>query len=205
MSHTRAWGRSAVVGGGSTREVICEDCIQSTVKCADCFIDDHIHMPFHWARRWDILRQFFVRTDISVVRGDQRPYAVPLGHNGNVCPHYTPNELLEHARELPEGVILTVVDVNGIHGTRFMFCSCSNAPPRHVQLIRAKLLPGTTRFPLTVVTFTALRMYRSNDLVSKGNAQDYLRSLQRATEETRYWDIPVRMTYLYSGSPLITL
>lgn len=160
---------------GAARTVSCEDCSDPRLTCSNCFVDQHVGTPFHWARRWDKEAGFFSKVDISKVMHPKN-YAIPLGHDGSHCPHHRGD------LEPPDGVKFTVVDFNGIHGTRILFCTCDKSPPRHIQLVRAKMLPASVRAPETAATFGVLRSYRAHDLAAKGTAQDFLRATQRMTD-----------------------
>lgn len=180
-------GKECGCGMGRLREVACEDCQSGEVVCRECFVETHHHTPFHWPRVWDGKGGFFARRDISMLWED-RAYSIPLGHNGFNCSHHSPAMLQTYGRKIPIGVKFTVVHNNGIHGTRVLFCSCSTSPSKTTQLIRSRLFPASVRNPITATTFSALHLYRTIDLVAKGSAEDFLRALQRMTDETRYWD-----------------
>lgn len=176
---------------GLARTVSCGECHQASVVCERCFIRSHRLQPFHWAMVWDEEAGFFTKKDISTLHDGSGQYTISLGHGGAPCAHFSPDELAKHNRPPPTGIPFTVIDNNGIHGTRLQFCSCVDSADRHVQLIRAGLFPASAKLPVTAVTFEALRAYRMHDLVSKGNAQDYLRALQRLSDDVMYWTSPV--------------
>jgi hypothetical protein len=179
-----------ICGRGKCK-TICEDCISPQMVCDECFIEGHRHNPFHWAKQWDSDAGFFVRRDISTLRGTQG-YAIPLGHNGERCPHELSELREQENREnTAPGIAFTVVHSNGIHGTRVQFCSCMSNIPRRIQLVRAKLFPATTKLPLTAFTFSALRQFRMHSLQSKCSAQDFLSSLRRLSDNVHVTDVPV--------------
>lgn len=173
----------------SIRNIYCEDCLFSEPCCEECFITDHRRNPFHWAWRWDNDAEHGVRVDISKLRVNG--YAVPLGHHGLRCPV---RESI-HGKMKHGGIGFTVVAPNGIHGTILETCKCdveSPTPSRSTQLLRAKLFPATTKFPITAFAFPFLRAYRAISFRTKCSAHDYLRAFQRLSDNLRPSSVSVR-------------
>ena len=121
----------------------CYECTGYETSCCQCFVEAHIHNPFHWAEVWDTLQGFFIRHDISKL-----DHIIQLGHNGKQCPSPCGERLF------------TVVDDNGIHSTRLSFCGCKEIPPNKIkQLMHARLFPSTTREPQTPFTINMLKRF----------------------------------------------
>ncbi|KAF4608969.1 hypothetical protein EYR40_001322 [Pleurotus pulmonarius] len=153
------------------RLVHCRDCLQFQPTCKDCFIDCHTNNPLHWAEVWNRDHGYFVRHDLSVLAPD---FSIHLGHHGNKCPN---------ARS---PVLFTIVDTNGIHGTRLSFCGCLDAPSGETfkieQLMAAGLFPGTTRAPQTAYTFRFKADLHLHCLESKKSVFDHLGATRRKSD-----------------------
>lgn len=155
------------------RLVQCQDCQDYQLSCKNCWIDNHLSNPWHWARLWT--GEFFVRSDISMLRDN---YAVQLGHHGHPCP----------TLDAPKPVKFTVTHSNGVHGTRISFCNCGTSS-RVEQLMRARLFPASTGEPETAFTFTAMREYDIHSSQAKTPAYDYFLSLRRLTDNIHTHDV----------------
>ncbi|KAJ7798689.1 hypothetical protein B0H14DRAFT_3092881 [Mycena olivaceomarginata] len=163
-------GRSGMIA-----DVQCHDCIGYRMSCKACFVEEHIHSPFHWAEVWDTTRGFFVRHDISKL-----DHVIQLGHQGEACPSPSPVRLF------------TVIESNGLHSTKLAFCGCREQPPDKIgQLMRARLFPATTRDPHSAFTISMLKQFQLHNLESKKAAYDYLGAIRRLTDNSFTADIPV--------------
>ena len=167
--------------GQGERKYHCLDCFQHPTKCSTCFISDHIQMPFHWAEKWN--GNYFERMDISKVG-----HVVSLGHGGARCPSVQLDT---------NSVNFIVVDTNGIHKTRFSFCSCVDHGTRVQQLMRARLFPASTDQPTCAFSFGVLRDFHLQTLESKKSAYDYLGALRRLTNNAKPDDVPVSELWLH--------
>lgn len=127
---------------GGRRTTRCHDCRQYLTSCSECFIQAHHNNPFHWADMWEEENGFFIRRDISLLGTS---WSLHLGHNRARCPH---------ANSL---ILFTIVDGNGIHGTRLTFCECSGNASHIVQLMDARLFPASACEPRTAYTFNVLK------------------------------------------------
>jgi hypothetical protein len=165
--------------GKRTRTVSCKDCFSPRLVCSECFIKNHRNNVFHWALAWDGTAGLFVKKDISTLR--KNGYAIPLGHNGDLCPNVKDNRE-EEEPTVPPGIIFTVVHSNGVHGTRIQFCLCSPERTRKTQLLRAGLFPSTVKLPSAALTFQVMRLFEKQSYDTKCSAQDFTRSLQRLTD-----------------------
>ncbi|KAI0027460.1 hypothetical protein K488DRAFT_61527 [Vararia minispora EC-137] len=156
------------------RTVVCRDCDQRLPTCESCFIDAHRNCPTHWAMLWNSEGGYFVRHDISQLAPHRTPgdiYAIQLGrHYGGTCSY--PGEAIP----------FTLVDLNGVHGTRIRFCKCCGAPEKHRQLMQAGFFPGTIARPQTAFTFRLMKHYHIQHLESKISAYDYIGSARRFTD-----------------------
>jgi len=171
-------GQVCSCGCGERRQVMCEDCADSTPTCTSCFVTEHSRNPFHWARLWDEDRGFAKRMDISGLKPGG--YAIPIGHSGERCPFRRTNP-----SEPIIGTSFIVLAENGVHNTLVEFCDCIGAQPHKVQLLRSRLFPATIKDPKMAFTFSLLRAYRIHSFESKGSAHDYLGALQRLTNNAR--------------------
>lgn len=167
--------------GSGLREVRCLDCTQLSPLCRSCWVEAHKHNPFHWAETWSHERGYFVRQDISTVLPDS-DYGIPLGHDGERCP--TPSK----------AILMTVVDLNGVHATKVTTCRCGDNS-RWRQLFDAALFPATVAEPQTAFTFRLLRHWQIMTLQSKITAYHYIRALRRLTDNVFTGNVPVRATH----------
>ena len=164
--------------GKGVRIVQCQDCQEYELSCQDCWINNHLKNPWHWARVWN--GSFFVRSDISTLREN---YAVQLGHYGKPCP----------TLDQPKPVKFTVTHSNGVHGTRLSFCNCGRGS-RVEQLMRARLFPASLVEPETAFTFSVMREYDIHSLQGKIAAYDYFLSLRRLTDNVHTDQVNVSMS-----------
>ncbi|KAF9058584.1 hypothetical protein BDP27DRAFT_1240595 [Rhodocollybia butyracea] len=155
-------------GSGLYCNVKCHDCFQYKATCEKCYIRDHFHNPFHWVRVWQ-REGWYLKADISYLDNNQYTIQLPCSR-GSLCKEPTnPN-------------IVTLVDMNGIHGTRISYCGCNGDPDRVQQLMNARLFPGSVRFPRTLMTFRVLDDYMKQNLASKKSLYDYIRALRSLSD-----------------------
>lgn len=156
----------------------CYDCTEYKISCNACFVEAHIHNPFHWAEIWNPSQGYFIHNDISNLG-----HTIQLGHNGKPCDAPSGNRLF------------TVIDGNGIHSTRLSFCGCREQPPNKIkQLMRARLFPATTRDPHSAFTVNMLKQFQLHNLESKKAAYDYLGAIRRLTDNSFTADVPASQT-----------
>lgn len=157
------------------------DCLHSLPTCSTCFVDNHLRCPLHWAEHFKTDIGFFIRVDIS-----ELGHVLTLGHNGDQCPSVTYNGNSSSKS-------MTLMDVNGIHLTKVMFCDCeSPCKDCFDQLLEAQMLPATTMQPETAFTFECLEDFMQHSLTSKKSAQDYLWAKRRQTNPLAPHTVKVR-------------
>lgn len=135
--------------------------------CEDCFVQDHTREWFHWAEKWD--GKSFKRLELQNLG-----LVIPLGHDGDFCPGVS-------KVTFPDD--LSVVDSNGVHKCSVQFCKCHGHESKALQLIRAGIFPATTKKPQTGFTFRCMRDFHAYTLASKGSAYDYIKALDRKTND----------------------
>ena len=155
-------------GSGLYRLVACDDCFQYETTCEKCFIRDHLHHPFHWAKVWQN-DGWYLKVDISFLEKNQYIIQLPCSR-GSVC------------KEPTNYNVVTLVDTNGIHGTRISYCGCNGDPDRVQQLMDARLFPGSMKFPRTLMTFRVLDEFTKHNLASKKSSYDYIRALRALSD-----------------------
>ena len=102
------------------------------------------------------------------------------------------------AMRVPKGsdgrgnIWMTFVDITGVHFLPVRFCSCSNAPPRYIQLLRYGLYPVSYDRPQTAFTFRVLDDFDLDNLETKGTAQRYYAKLCRLTNNAFPHAVPDR-------------
>ncbi|KAE9392160.1 hypothetical protein BT96DRAFT_1058534, partial [Gymnopus androsaceus JB14] len=124
---------------------------------------------------WSHERGYFVRQDISVLLDSD--YGIPLGHDGERCP------------KASKAILMTVVDLNGVHATKITTCQCGDNG-RWRQLFDADLFPATVAEPQTAFTFRLLRDWQIMTLQSKITAYHYIRALRRLTDNVFTGNVP---------------
>ncbi|KAJ3991059.1 hypothetical protein F5050DRAFT_1716396, partial [Lentinula boryana] len=139
--------------GHAARRVRCQQCLQQAPLCHSCWLGAHKHQPLHWAEAWDETEGYFVRHDISMLMPES--LGIPLGHDGNQCPYAT------------TPLLMTLVDVGGVHATRVTFCGCPDHLSKWHQLFHAGLLPATVKDPQSAFTLNLLRQWDLFNLQSK--------------------------------------
>jgi CxC2 like cysteine cluster associated with KDZ transposases len=164
--------------GRGDRNCRCVDCFQTVATCSHCFIDSHIFHPFHWVDQWN--GKHFLRKDISALG-----HVIALEHNGGSCPNAQ-----------TEGVQFTVVETNGIHSTRIIFCQCLGSRSRTKQLMSARLFPATMAQPTTAFSFRLLKEFHIHSLESKKAAYDYIGAIRRLTDNAFTPKVPVYTIFL---------
>ncbi|KAJ3979929.1 hypothetical protein F5890DRAFT_1420566 [Lentinula detonsa] len=159
------------------RQVRCLECFQFAPLCRSCWIHAHQHQPFHWAHVWDTEHGYFHRQDISTIL-DSDLSAIPLGHDGNICPQASKPSLM------------TLVDHDtGVHATKVTFCGCRDSN-KWRQLMDTNLFPATVAEPQTAFSFRTLRHWQLITLQSKITAYDYVRALRRQTDNVFTGNVP---------------
>ncbi|KAF9065885.1 hypothetical protein BDP27DRAFT_1228406, partial [Rhodocollybia butyracea] len=133
----------------------CGSGLYCNVKCHDCF---------QYEATW-----WYLKADISYLDNNQYTIQLPCSR-GSLCKEPTnPN-------------IVTLVDMNGFHGTQISYCGCNGDPDRVQQLMNARLFPGSVRFPRTLMTFRVLDDYTKQNLASKKSSYDYIRALRSLSD-----------------------
>ncbi|KAJ3990896.1 hypothetical protein F5050DRAFT_1879536, partial [Lentinula boryana] len=162
--------------GHAARRVRCQQCLQQAPLCHSCWLGAHKHQPLHWAEAWDETKGYFVRHDISMLMPES--LGIPLGHDGNQCPYAT------------TPLLMTLVDVGGVHATRVTFCGCPDHLSKWHQLFHAGLLPATVKDPQSAFTLNLLRQWDLFNLQSKITAYQFMLSLRRLTDNVFTGNVP---------------
>ncbi|PIL28222.1 hypothetical protein GSI_09634 [Ganoderma sinense ZZ0214-1] len=150
----------------------CFDCFHPPTVCEDCIIRDHIHNPFHRIEVWDPALRFWQRRSL----GTLKKFVLNLGHGGNPCPVTTKD---------PRP--MTLIHGQGIAHMKVLFCACPEAGtkaavPDMSQLLRFGLFPGSWDVPRSAFSINGLRDYHLLSLQCQITALDYMRFLQRSTD-----------------------
>ena len=84
---------------------------------------------------------------------------------------------------------LTIIDINGLHKVRVMFCTCDEKNPsseRYRQLLRMRWYPASFSRPRTAFSFDLLETYHKLTLQGKINLYDfYLAIMQKSDNQGR--------------------
>lgn len=170
----------------------CFDCYHAPIVCEACMGKEHTRMPFHRVETWLPTRRFWQRRYLSEVAN----FAINLGHGGERC------DVGGNARKL------TITHDHGINDFLVHFCAC---PDRHtltaveepIQLLSYGLFPGTWAQPRAAFTINGLRDYHLLSLQAQISAHDYIKYLQRTTDNVAADLVPVR-TLLAKGTTAYT-
>ncbi|KAK1224325.1 hypothetical protein PQX77_012776 [Marasmius sp. AFHP31] len=159
-----------------TRLVRCLECDACPVLCSQCWIEAHKYNPLHWAYLWSG-SGYFVKHDISALKVG---YSIPLGHDGETCPHPTQPQYL------------IIADTNGVHATRVSYCGCEEGEKydKWTRLFKHDLFPSTTLDPQSCFTFRMLRHYDIFTLQAKITPYDYMKSVRRLTDNVFTGNVP---------------
>ncbi|KAG6916283.1 hypothetical protein DXG01_007524 [Tephrocybe rancida] len=144
-------------------------------RCKDCVdpLEDHRSQPFHCIKEWN--GSFFKAASLKDVG-----LSIPLGHTrGTPCLNWEAGEIV-------------ILHTNGIHTVAVEFCSCTQAVPRNVQLLRSQLFPATIVFPRTAATFALLESFQLLSFMSKASAFEFYQTLARLTDNTGLTQLPDR-------------
>ncbi|KAJ3999555.1 hypothetical protein F5050DRAFT_1709609 [Lentinula boryana] len=144
--------------------------------CHSCWLGAHKHQPLHWAEAWDEMKGYFVHHDISMLMPES--LGIPLGHDGNQCPYAT------------TPLLMTLVDVGGVHATRVTFCGCPDHLSKWHQLFHAGLLPATVKDPQSAFTLNLLRQWDLFNLQSKITVYQFMLSLRQLTDNVFTGNVP---------------
>lgn len=158
----------------------CYDCFQPQLLCPDCLCRSHQQDPFHRVQRWNGFH--FERSSLAACG-----LIMEVGHGGESC---------RRKAKSPEIWDLTVVDWNGIHKCKVIFCNCFPGQERHIQLFKAGLFPCSKDRPATAFTFTVLKHFQTSSVVSKTAAYDYHKALVRQTDGAVPSEVAVRGIFL---------
>ncbi|KAJ7604088.1 hypothetical protein FB45DRAFT_983874 [Roridomyces roridus] len=162
-------------------------CFGEVMHCPGCIVRAHATLPTHFVEKWDGARFVRKRTwlrDLGL--------RVQLGHPpGVVCPFKTTAD-----------VDFILYDLSGVHEIAVDFCGCRTTPDketgelhplhRRQQLLRACWWPATVRRPNTCATFAVLRFFLVLNCLGKVSAYDFLRALERCTNNNGLEKIPNR-------------
>lgn len=136
------------------------------VRLFNLQLSSNSHFTQHWKNG------FFDRTFLHSLG-----LVCNLGHDSDPCPresqHYD----------------LTIIDVNGSHKVRVMFCTCDPETPldqRYRQLLRMRWYPASFTRPRTAFSFDLLETYHKLTLQGKLNVYDfYLAVMQKSDNQGR--------------------
>ncbi|KAE9390217.1 hypothetical protein BT96DRAFT_1002497 [Gymnopus androsaceus JB14] len=104
-------------------------------------------------------------------------YGIPLRHDGEHCP------------QALKAILMTVVDLNGLHATKITTCQCGNNG-RWRQLFDADLYPATVVEPQTAFTFRLLQYWQIITLQPKIAAYHYIHALRCLTDNIFTGNVP---------------
>ncbi|KAJ7781716.1 hypothetical protein DFH07DRAFT_728888 [Mycena maculata] len=156
----------------------CPECGVTDMVCAECVIKMHPCHQMHHIEQWD--GTVFMRTSL-ITWG----HVVNLGHGGKRC---------KNAGSEDQGRKSVIVDTNGIHFARIVYCACGETVmPDPIQLIGARLFPATLDTPKTAFTFEVMHNFHVHNLTSKKTALDYYRALQKLTNGAFPNQVPDRV------------
>jgi hypothetical protein len=187
----------------------CRTCQFPQQLCKSCFINMHQVDPWHHPEM--LSGNFFKRTSLQNIG-----FVLRLGHQGEPCPFAVhsaadttkpeedddENDMQDGDTALlgtappplsppTSGVVMTLVDSNGVFKLPVQECKCPHSLPRWRQLLQARLFPASTKRPLTAFTFKVLDLFEILHLECKISVMSCFKMLQRLTNEAFPHLVPV--------------
>ena len=184
----------------------CLECLGSPLLCLRCCLENHRSNPYHKIEVWN--GRCFLSSDLHEIG-----IKLYLGHGGDPCPTILgqksakiPAKTQDHNNissedddvsvwddeEILEDVI-TVVHATGVYKRCVRWCTCTTAPPRHIQFMRMWLYPSTVKRPQTAFTFSLLDHFYIDSMECKTSANNFFNKLRRLTSNAFPHSIPVRL------------
>jgi hypothetical protein len=189
----------------------CKDCFPQNFSCARCCVSDHAINPFHSIQRFT--NGHFEDSDL-----DELGLFIDIRRHGHDCfPKHSgasgahseqtsdvEDEWIDDDDTLDEELHsfefgkqrsdlrkIVVVASTGILERSVKWCTCPNAPEKHIQLLRSRLFPATFINPKTAFTFEVLDHFRLDALECNTSALNFMSKLTRRTNEIRPGTVPV--------------
>ena len=167
----------------------CFDCYHPPTVCEECIIRDHIHNPFHRIEVWEPEVGFWQRRSL----GSLRKYVLNLGHGGMPC---------KVTSKSPRP--MTLIHRQGIAQMKVQFCACpeddtKDPVPDTVQLLRFGLFPGSWDVPRSAFSLNGLRDYHLLSLQCQITGHDFMKFLQRSTDNVVPTESKVKPSTSFTG------
>ena len=168
----------------------CRNCFHRPVTCASCCAKSHIDHPFHSIDVWN--GTCFLPSDLLHIG-----FTLHLGHQGSPCPQYKAdthvNEFEDNESDTdgPTSDQLQIIHSDGVSRRNIRYCKCSNAPPRHLQLLRHCLFLASYKKPQTAFTFEVLCYFHIEAMECKVSASAFYSKLKRFTSNAFPDTVPV--------------
>ncbi|KAJ7028779.1 hypothetical protein C8F04DRAFT_1212063 [Mycena alexandri] len=149
--------------GAAEWRCVDQGCFGEIMHCSRCVVAAHAQLPTHFierGRKW---------LQILGLR-------VQLGH--------PPGEICQYRQAAPRDFVL--YDLSGVHELNVDFCGCpmpdgEEHEEHRRQLMRACWWPATVTKPNTCATFQVLRLFQILNCLGKLSAYDFLRGLEKCT------------------------
>lgn len=190
----------------------CKDCFLQNFYCDQCSISTHSKEPFHRIQKFS--NGYFAASDLADLGLllDIRPHSGDcLARNTRMSGYDSaddPNDeeawedddddtveqgqdSFTFGREHRDVGHIVVVASTGIFNRSVKWCSCPNAPAKHIQLLRSRLFPATFAQPKTAFTFEVLDHFRLDALECNTSALNFMSKLTRRTNEVFPGTVPV--------------
>lgn len=97
------------------------------------------------------------------------------------------------------GYSIQVAHVNGFHSITVGYCGCASAPPKFVQLLRARIFPGSLVLPRTAYSIAMLDHFHKLTKEAATTAYDYLKLLCRLTDNNFAHKLKNTVRYIRLG------
>lgn len=164
----------------------CQDCDSNKLACASCLVRDHQHSWFHWGEKWT--GTYFEKVDMSTLGLE-----VQLGHAGERCPNSSQFSVEK----------IRVVEINGIHSCKVVYCRCHWKHDKYLQLIGSGLFPSSIKKPSLLFTIRLLNDFQIHTHASRKSAYDYIKAIGRKTNDAMPEYVKVRSDTSQTSSRLI--
>ena len=190
----------------------CKDCLPKNFFCSGCCIAAHVAQPFHRIQKFTDgsfegydLDQLGFRLDIRPHSGScsrkDAPVETAEAYTGSDTeldweddddntPFYQSQSSTFFQHVSDSGKIV-IVSSTGIFKRNIQWCTCPNAPEKHIQLMRTRLFPATFVNPKSAFTFDVLDYFRLDALECNTSAMNFMAKLMRRTSGTFPESLPV--------------
>ena len=190
----------------------CKDCLPKNFFCSECCIAAHVAQPFHRIQKftdgsfegYDLDQLGFIldirphsgscsRKDAPVETADSYTGSdteLDWEDDDDNTPFYQ-SQSSKFFQLVSDSGKIVIVSSTGIFTRNIQWCTCPNAPEKHIQLLRTRLFPATFVNPKSAFTFDVLDYFRLDALECNTSAMNFMAKLMRRTSGMFPESLPV--------------